>query len=216
MAARHLDDLDQVAEREPVRVDLFFAHEPELAGVQQQRRDAQALGRRRWRAELAVHRDDCASAIAHPKTPIGVVHEMLAHLLLEELARRRSAGVETGGDRILGRCEGLIGTLELREVVADVRQELDCRVEQRCALDSFRDEAASSSSRRPPYEWPTQVAFRTPSASSVSSTSCACVAIVHGGSQSGAGMSAEIGGENMEAVARAAPRPACESDGRER
>src|SRR3954451_23247851 len=113
--ARHLDDLDEIAEREPVRVDLFLAHEPALPGVQQERWDAQALGRRRWSAELPVHRDDRAPAIVHSKTSIGVVHEMLAHLLLEELAWCRGARVEPGGDPFLGRGEGLIGTLELRE-----------------------------------------------------------------------------------------------------
>ncbi len=140
MPAGNLDDVDLVAERDSIRVDLIFAHEAELACVDEQRRYAQRF--RRWRRsrELAVHRYHRALAV--PKTPeaVRVLYEVLAHLLLQELEWRRRAGVDPFRDRILLRPEGAVGALAFGEVVADVGKELDRGVEQRGPLDAVRYE----------------------------------------------------------------------------
>src|SRR5204863_8465059 len=88
--------------RAGIALDRGAPYDAELARVQQQRRHAQRLGRRRRSAELAVHRDDRALAIPKPEAAVGVPAEMLLDLFLDECAWRERIGVETRGDRILG------------------------------------------------------------------------------------------------------------------
>src|SRR5437868_8641146 len=65
---------------------------------------------------------------------------MLGGFLLEELAGRRNAGVQACLDRLLLGEVRMVGTLSLREVEADVREDLDRRVEQRDACEPIRIE----------------------------------------------------------------------------
>src|SRR5262245_60702470 len=66
--------------------------------------------------------------------------EMLAVLLLEIVARRRCAHAESLLDRVLRRVVRTVCASELREVEADVRQELDGGIEQHRAFDVVRVE----------------------------------------------------------------------------
>jgi len=131
VSAGDADDLDALAKRRAIRLDLVVAHEAELARVQQQRRHAQRLGRRRRSAELAVHRDDCALAIPKPEAAVWVHDEMLLDLFLDECAWRERVGVETRGDRILGCGIRMVGAFTIGEVEPDVREDLNRGVEQR-------------------------------------------------------------------------------------
>ena len=62
---------------------------------------------------------------------------MLAHVLLEELARAAAAGPEARLDRLLERPEGKVVQLVRGEVEADVREELDRGIEERRSLDAL-------------------------------------------------------------------------------
>ena len=108
--------------------------------MDEQRRDAQGLGRRRRSGELAVHRHDGALAVAEAQAAVGVLQQVFAHLLLEMLARRRRTALESRHDCILCGVEGVIGTLAFGEVEADVWQKLDRGVEQHGPLDAVRCE----------------------------------------------------------------------------
>jgi hypothetical protein len=97
----------------------------------------------------------------------------------------------------------VIGTLELRKVVADVRQELDCRVEQRCALDSLRDESRELEQQTAAVRMADP--GRTPDPVRIERLEHV-VRIRRDRPRwlpAGAGMSAEIGGEHMEAIGEA-------------
>ena len=178
--------LDQVAERRPVRVDLFFAHEPELAGVDEQRRDAQAsrpaavvCGAPRTSRRRRSGNSACA------KRPSGCCTQMLAHLLLEDAraasAHRSSSRVR---DRFLGRCEGV--DRHARVPRSRSRRAAGAGSQGRATLRArlVPGEGGELEQRdgRRTNGRPSAHSGRR-AASSVSSTSCAWVAIVHGGSQ---------------------------------
>ena len=111
-------------------------------------------------------------------------HEVLTHLLFQMLARcRGTPGRDAFCDRILHRVEGAVGTLAFGEVEADVREKLDRGIEQHdpvdafgCELGQFEDEPAAERMADPLWH------CEPPCASRVSSTSCAWVAKVQGGS----------------------------------
>src|SRR5262249_9248290 len=116
--------------------DLIVADEPELPGVDEKRRHPHRLRRRGRRAQLAVHRHDCRLAVAEAELAVAMTNEMLPVLFLQELAWRRRAGGEPLVDRLLRRVVRPVVALTLREVEADVRKELNRRVEQHGAPDA--------------------------------------------------------------------------------
>ena len=179
--ADHLDHLKPVAQRSPVCVELFFPRARSLRH-NEQRRDAQRLRRQRRRAN-SPYIEMTALGQWRSGTSVAMLREVLAVLLLEILPRRRCAGIEPLDNRLLGRV-----TRDRRVPVRRSRSRhagrLDCRVERSARSIRSGASAASSSTRRPPNEWPIKSALRTPASSSVSSRSCTCVAIVQGGSHS--------------------------------
>src|SRR6185312_16043953 len=72
-----------------VEVNPVLERETELSRMNEQRWHAQRFGRRRRSGELAVHGDDGTLAVAETQAAVGVLQQVLAHLLLEMLARRR-------------------------------------------------------------------------------------------------------------------------------
>ena len=62
---------------------------------------------------------------------------MLAGFLLEELPRRRNTGCEPGSDSLLRGLERVVGCGILCEVEPDVRQDVDCRIEEHSPLDAL-------------------------------------------------------------------------------
>ena len=129
MSAGHLHDLDELAEHRAVRLDLLLAHEPELACMNQQRWYAERLGRRRRRAQLAVAGDDGAAAVPVAVQAVVPLDEVLPHVLLDELERGGIAIEAPLLDGFVRRCERPTGAFAFREVEADVREELDGRIE---------------------------------------------------------------------------------------
>src|SRR5437764_8985516 len=102
--------------------------------MHEERRDLQRLRRRRRRAQLAEDRDDRAAAIPVRVRTVAVRREVLAHLLLDELARRRRVR-RPSLERVLGWVDTPFRALELREVIADVREDLDRGGAERRAFD---------------------------------------------------------------------------------
>ena len=117
------------------------------------------------------------------------------------LARRRRAGRGAFCDRLLRRVR-TTRSARSRSAKSKPTCGSDWMAGSSSTARSTRSGASAASSRtsRPPNEWPTHCAPRTPAASSVSSTSCACVAIVQGGSQLGDAVAAQVGREHAEAA----------------
>ena len=88
MPARDDDDLEEVAERCAVELDLGGADELRVLGDDEERRHAQRLPRRRRRRHLPVRLGDDLWRVAVEAAAVRLLDEVLPHLLLEELARR--------------------------------------------------------------------------------------------------------------------------------
>src|SRR5829696_5655649 len=111
-------------------LELLLAHQAEPLRVHEQGRKGESRGRRRLGAELAVGRDDRRAAKPPAQPPVARGNEVLSRFLLDELPRRRCSTCQPRLDRLFDRGEGMVERGLLREVEADMREDLDRGIEQ--------------------------------------------------------------------------------------
>jgi O-acetyl-ADP-ribose deacetylase (regulator of RNase III) len=140
VAAGHRHDCQQVAERVDVAGKDVVADEAERWCVKEQRPHAKR--RRRWNGDVGVEVDDTRLAVALPQQAVAARLEVLAHVLLDELAGILGIEVYAPLDRLLHRSERALATLVLGVVVGDMRQHVQRGIEMDGALDPFRCERA--------------------------------------------------------------------------
>ena len=144
--------------RSGVRVELLVAHEPVRGRVDEQRRRRERLGRRRRRGELAVDRDDRGLARAPAHASVGLQARSGTRSVREHESRGGRGAVAASSAyaspsrrparraRARRRASAMCGRTWIAGSSSTAR-----RTRSGCA-------AASSSTSRPPNEWPTQSA----------------------------------------------------------
>jgi hypothetical protein len=101
-----------------------------MRGVHEQRGRDEHRGRRRLVAELAVRGHDGPPRMTPAEPPVRREGEVLVCLLLDKLVRSPRLAGQARRDRVLGRGERVVAGRLLGEVEANVREDLDGRVEQ--------------------------------------------------------------------------------------
>jgi hypothetical protein len=176
------DELEQVAERDAVRVEEVVVRQVRPLAEHEQGRHPSLLERWRLRCQLTVGRDDGRLAVAVAQAPVVARVDVRGEVLDDELARGE---VELALDvalldQLLERDVGLLGALPLGGGERDVAGDEDRRVEQDELLNEL-GRARSELEREPAAEGvPDQDRLPRPT---VSTTAPRCVSRLQGGSQ---------------------------------